>query len=179
MAFVKTSIVLVALFGVCMCSVLVPGVAPPLAPIAQFAPRVLAGPAVAVHPEPYDPAPQYAFAYNVQDQLTGDHKSQQETRDGDIVRGSYSLVEADGSLRTVIYTADPLNGFNAVVEKTPLVHKAAVVPAAPIAPFAPVPHALPAPVFPAPAAVPAFPAAVPAPAFPFASRVVAPVTRVF
>lgn len=24
--------------------------------------------------------------------------------------GSYSLVEADGSLRTVIYTADPVNG---------------------------------------------------------------------
>lgn len=152
-----------------MCSVLV---APPVAPLA---PRLLAAPAVAVHPEPYDPAPQYAFAYNVQDQLTGDHKSQQETRDGDIVRGSYSLVEADGSLRTVIYTADPLNGFNAVVEKTPLVHKAAVVPAAPIAPL---PHAVPAPVFPAPA-VPAFPAAVPAPAFPFASRVVAPATRLF
>lgn len=91
--------------------------------------------------------------------------------------GSYSLVEADGSLRTVIYTADPINGFNAVVEKTPLVHRAAV-PAAPIAPFAPVPHALPAPLLPAPA-VSAFPGAVPAPAFPFASRVVAPVTRVF
>lgn len=73
-----------------MCSVLVPGIAPPLAPIASLSPlatRVLAGPAVVAHPEPYDPAPQYAFAYNVQDQLTGDHKSQQETRDGDIVRG--------------------------------------------------------------------------------------------
>lgn len=75
---------MVALFGGSICSVLVPGIAPQFAPLA---PRVLAGPAVAVHPEPYDPAPQYAFAYNVQDQLTGDHKSQQETRDGDIVRG--------------------------------------------------------------------------------------------
>lgn len=71
---------MVALFGSCMCSVFAPGLAP-------FAPRVLAGPAVAVHPEPYDPAPQYAFAYNVQDSLTGDHKSQQETRDGDVVKG--------------------------------------------------------------------------------------------
>lgn len=71
-----------------MCSVLVPSaLAPPLAPLAPLAPRVLAGPAIAVRPEPYDPAPQYAFAYNVQDQLTGDHKSQQETRDGDVVKG--------------------------------------------------------------------------------------------
>lgn len=91
--------------------------------------------------------------------------------------GSYSLVEADGSLRTVIYTADPLNGFNAVVEKTPLVHKAAVVPAAPVTP---VPHALPTPVFSAPVA-PALTAAaaVPAPVFPFASHIVPPLTRVF
>lgn len=87
------------------------------------------------------------------------------------------MVEADGSLRTVIYTADPINGFNAVVEKTPLVHKAAV-PVVPHshafpAPIAPLPHALPAPTFGAPAA-PAFPHA-----FPFASHLVAPATRVF
>lgn len=68
----------------CLCGVLVPGFAP--------APRVLAGPAFGpaiVHPEPYDPAPQYAFAYNIQDSLTGDHKSQQETRDGDVVKGIF------------------------------------------------------------------------------------------
>lgn len=93
--------------------------------------------------------------------------------------GSYSLIEPDGSLRTVIYTADPLNGFNAIVEKTPLVHRSVGVPVAPVA------HALPAPVLPAPAAfpAPAFAApALPASPFPvpFGSRVVgAPVTRVF
>lgn len=60
------------------------------------APRVLAGPAFGpaiVHPEPFDPAPQYAFAYNIQDSLTGDHKSQQETRDGDVVKGINFLSE--------------------------------------------------------------------------------------
>lgn len=68
------------LFGVCLCGALLPAFGP--------VPRVFAGPAIAaVHPEPYDPAPQYAFAYNIQDSLTGDHKSQQETRDGDIVKG--------------------------------------------------------------------------------------------
>lgn len=35
----------------------------------------------------YDPAPQYAYAYNIQDSLTGDYKSQQESRDGDVVKG--------------------------------------------------------------------------------------------
>lgn len=28
--------------------------------------------------------------------------------------GQYSLVEPDGSIRTVDYTADPIHGFNAV-----------------------------------------------------------------
>lgn len=37
-------------------------------------------------------------------------------------------MEPDGSVRTVIYTADPINGFNAIVEKTPLVHAKAAVP---------------------------------------------------
>lgn len=80
------SVVLVTftyMFGVCLC-----GLLPAFAPV----PRVLAGPAIAaVHPEPYDPAPQYAFAYNIQDSLTGDHKSQQESRDGDVVKGILSF----------------------------------------------------------------------------------------
>lgn len=46
--------------------------------------------------------------------------------------GSYSLVEPDGTVRTVIYTADPINGFNAIVQRGPLVHKA-LVPVAPVA----------------------------------------------
>lgn len=51
-------------------------------------------------------------------------KSQHETRDGDVVKGQYSLVEPDGSIRTVDYTADKHNGFNAVVHKTePLNHQ--------------------------------------------------------
>lgn len=53
--------------------------------------------------------------------------------------GSYSLVEPDGTVRTVIYTADPINGFNAIVQRGPLVHKAVVpVAAAPAAVVAPV-----------------------------------------
>ncbi|XP_063234200.1 larval cuticle protein A2B-like [Bacillus rossius redtenbacheri] len=72
----------------------------------------------AAHDPYYDPNPQYNFAYSVQDAVTGDSKSQQESRQGDVVQGSYSLVEPDGHLRVVKYTADPVNGFNAVVERT-------------------------------------------------------------
>jgi Insect cuticle protein len=67
--------------------------------------------------------PKYSFNYGVNDPHTGDQKSQTETRDGDVVKGQYSLVEPDGSVRTVDYTADPVNGFNAVVSKSnPGVH---------------------------------------------------------
>jgi hypothetical protein len=62
--------------------------------------------------------PKYAFDYSVQDPHTGDAKSQWETRNGGTVRGRYTLVEPDGTLRTVDYTADDKNGFQAVVKKT-------------------------------------------------------------
>lgn len=61
--------------------------------------------------------PRYAFNYGVNDPHTGDVKHQEETRDGDVVKGSYSLVEPDGTIRVVEYTADDHNGFNAVVKK--------------------------------------------------------------
>ncbi|KAG8236201.1 hypothetical protein J437_LFUL015575 [Ladona fulva] len=60
----------------------------------------------------------YSFNYGVEDHHTGDIKSQHEEREGDVVKGSYSLHEADGTVRTVHYTADPHNGFNAVVERS-------------------------------------------------------------
>lgn len=42
--------------------------------------------------------------------------------------GQYSLVEPDGSIRTVDYTADPIHGFNAVVTKSgPTVHAQSLV----------------------------------------------------
>lgn len=52
------------------------------------------------------------------DGYTGDSKSAWEERDGDTVKGEYSVVEADGTIRTVSYTADDRNGFNAVVTRS-------------------------------------------------------------
>ncbi|XP_059052462.1 cuticle protein 8-like [Achroia grisella] len=73
--------------------------------------------------------PRYTFNYGVADGHTGDQKSQWESRDGDVVKGQYSLVEADGTIRTVNYSADDHNGFNAVVSRQgPAAHPAIASP---------------------------------------------------
>ncbi|XP_049799727.1 calphotin-like [Schistocerca nitens] len=105
------------------------------APAVRAAPVAAAAPAAVAAAE-YDPHPQYSYGYSVSDALTGDSKTHQESRDGDVVQGSYSLVEPDGSVRTVDYTADPVNGFNAVVHKEGGVHPPVAAPA-PVAVAAP------------------------------------------
>uniref|UniRef100_A0A2A4JPN9 Cuticle protein n=1 Tax=Heliothis virescens TaxID=7102 RepID=A0A2A4JPN9_HELVI len=91
------------------------------------------------------PNSNYGFNYAVNDPSTGDNKAQWETRNGDVVRGAYSLVEPDGNVRLVEYTADSLTGFNAIVKRTgpnvhsvslatPIVAKPIVETIAPIAP---------------------------------------------
>ncbi|XP_058449535.1 larval cuticle protein A2B-like [Malaya genurostris] len=72
------------------------------------------------HVEYPDSPAQYQFQYSVHDEHTGDIKSQQEERNGDDVRGQYTLIDADGHRRIVDYTADEHNGFNAVVRREPL-----------------------------------------------------------
>ncbi|CAH0557234.1 unnamed protein product [Brassicogethes aeneus] len=112
------------------------------APIAYSAPLIKAAPVVAVAAPvvktsvDYYAHPKYEFNYGVADAHTGDHKSQHEVRDGDVVKGSYTVAEPDGTLRTVHYTADDHNGFNAVVTRTGhAVHPVAIktVAVAPIA----------------------------------------------
>ncbi|CAH1168618.1 unnamed protein product, partial [Phyllotreta striolata] len=90
--------------------------------IIKAAPVVKAAPAV-----DYVAYPKYQFNYGVADSHTGDQKTQSEVRDGDVVKGQYSVVEPDGTVRTVTYTADDHNGFNAVVTRS----GHAVHPAAP------------------------------------------------
>ncbi|KAG5675710.1 hypothetical protein PVAND_005591 [Polypedilum vanderplanki] len=118
------------------------------------------------HHADYYAHPKYSFNYGVHDGLTGDVKSQSEVRDGGVVKGQYSLVEPDGSVRTVDYTADDINGFNAVVSKSaPTVHAKVVAAPAVVAHAAPVVAAHAAPVahaYAAPVAHAAYPAAYPA-----------------
>ncbi|CAH2230495.1 jg18598 [Pararge aegeria aegeria] len=88
--------------------------------------------------------PKYEFNYSVADGHTGDNKQQQESRDGDVVKGSYSFLEADGSVRSVHYSADDHSGFNAVVHNSAPTAAPAYVKAAPLLVKAPVYAAAPA-----------------------------------
>jgi Insect cuticle protein len=65
----------------------------------------------------YHHHPSYKFEYGVKDAHTGDHKSQWEHRDGDVVKGEYTLDEADGTKRVVKYSSDKKGGFHAHVER--------------------------------------------------------------
>jgi hypothetical protein len=120
--------------------------AAPVAKAIHAAPLAVAKTVVA---DDYDPNPQYSYGYSIQDGLTGDAKGHQESRSGDVVQGQYSLVEPDGAVRTVTYTADPVNGFNAVVDRQAPAVAVAKVHAAPVAYAAPAiakVHAAPAPL---------------------------------
>ncbi|KAJ2939699.1 hypothetical protein O0L34_g14418 [Tuta absoluta] len=113
----------------------------PVAKVAYAAPVAYHAPAQVYHAAPVvakvahyeeDSHPKYEYSYSVADHHTGDDKQQQESRDGDVVKGSYSFHEADGSIRTVEYTADDHNGFNAVVHNTAPTAAPVVVKAAPV-----------------------------------------------
>lgn len=99
----------------------------------------------------YSDPSSYNFEYAVADPITGDTKSQSETRTGDTVQGVYQLLEPDGTYRTVTYVADAVHGFRANVQKsgtpTTAIKSAAVVPVVPPAskPYYPYYPAHPAP----------------------------------
>ncbi|XP_011498111.1 PREDICTED: larval cuticle protein A2B-like [Ceratosolen solmsi marchali] len=104
MAFVISGLYLAAVLTLCSAVVVKPAL-----PIAND-----------VRPQLVEESvPRYSYGYDVRDEVTGDFKSQHETREGDIVRGGYSFIESDGSRRVVDYVSDPVNGFNAVVRKEP------------------------------------------------------------
>nr|WLQ70449.1 cuticular protein 19 [Myzus persicae] len=103
-----------------------------VAPVYHAAPAYHVAPAKAYVPaEPTNVPTPYSFVYSVNDPSTYDVKSQAESSDGNgNVKGFYSLLEADGSTRTVEYTADDYSGFNAVVKKEGGYASAAYKPAA-------------------------------------------------
>merc|ERR1711902_246384 len=81
---------------------------------AVVVPQRVATPVIVAEPEDSIPA-NYNFGYSVSDLVSGDAKTRQESRDGDKVTGSYSVADPDGRIRTVTYTADSVNGFQAKV----------------------------------------------------------------
>ncbi|CAO1353947.1 unnamed protein product [Diamesa hyperborea] len=70
----------------------------------------------------------YEFNYAVNEASTGDVHSQQEKAVNGAIQGSYQMNDADGFLRTVDYTADDVNGFQATVRREPLQHVKVIQP---------------------------------------------------
>ncbi|CAK1553786.1 unnamed protein product [Leptosia nina] len=87
-------------------------------PVVHPAPHQIIPEAIVEAQPEVEEKPHYLFAYSVVDSKTGDNKQHQESRDGDVVRGEYSLLESDGTVRRVEYIADPQKGFNAVVSRS-------------------------------------------------------------
>merc|ERR1711976_1019147 len=98
----------------------VPTVAPSVLParasvLPTSAPAIVPTIAQRLIPEEELVPANYNFGYSVSDVVSGDSKTRQETREGDLVTGSYSVADPDGRIRTVTYTADSVHGFQAKV----------------------------------------------------------------
>ncbi|KAL3288695.1 hypothetical protein HHI36_003129 [Cryptolaemus montrouzieri] len=68
--------------------------------------------------ESQQPSPEYEYGYSVNEPSTGDQKFHTESRRDNIVQGTYSLIEPDGSRRTVVYIAD-IYGFRVRMYRDP------------------------------------------------------------
>ncbi|KAI8428468.1 hypothetical protein MSG28_007279 [Choristoneura fumiferana] len=92
---------------------------PQAAPQPQYRPQPQyqpARPQETREPEDYDPHPSYQFGFDVNDDQYTNYQNRKEQREGDTIKGSYSVVDSDGFIRTVTYTADPKEGFKAEVQ---------------------------------------------------------------
>lgn len=63
--------------------------------------------------------PNYQFGFDVKDDEFTNYQNRKEVREGNQIKGSYSVVDSDGFIRTVTYTADPKEGFKAQVVREP------------------------------------------------------------
>ncbi|XP_041982860.1 larval cuticle protein A2B-like [Aricia agestis] len=70
--------------------------------------------------------PEYKYSYEIVDPTTGDTKSLHEIKHGNVVTGSYSVVDPDGTKRIVDYTADAKHGFQAVIRSEPTIRRKGV-----------------------------------------------------
>lgn len=69
--------------------------------------------------EEHDTNSSYQFGFDVKDDDNTNYQNRKEQRAGGKISGSYSVVDSDGYIRTVTYTADPKEGFKAEVVREP------------------------------------------------------------
>lgn len=58
----------------------------------------------------------YQFGFDVKDDYFTNYQNRKEQKENGKITGSYSVVDSDGYIRTVTYTADPKEGFKAEVK---------------------------------------------------------------
>lgn len=63
----------------------------------------------------FQPQP-YSFQYEVRDPPSGNDYGQQESSDGNVVRGEYRVLLPDSRTQIVKYTASDVTGYNADVQ---------------------------------------------------------------
>ncbi|XP_071534985.1 cuticle protein 19-like [Panulirus ornatus] len=63
----------------------------------------------------YEDGDPYAFQYGVNSDYTGTNFGQTEQSDGNVVKGSYSVLLPDSRKQTVNYIVDDINGYQAEV----------------------------------------------------------------
>jgi hypothetical protein len=69
--------------------------------------------------EEYSEPQSYQFGFDVKDDEFTNYQNRKEVKEGNVIKGSYSVVDSDGFIRTVTYTADPKEGFKAQVVREP------------------------------------------------------------
>jgi Insect cuticle protein len=94
----------------------------PAAPVSGYKPAPYKP--AAYKPAEYEGPAEYNFNYDVNAPETYDTKSQSESLKDGYTVGQYSLIDADGLRRTVDYTADDYNGFQATVRREPVGYSA-------------------------------------------------------
>lgn len=60
----------------------------------------------------------YQFGFDVKDDYFTNYQNRKEQKENGKITGSYSVVDSDGYIRTVTYTADPKEGFKAEVKSS-------------------------------------------------------------
>lgn len=94
----------------------------------------------------FDANPQYTYAYQVANDEKQTYITQEESRDGENVQGTYSFVDANGSLVTVKYTANDVDGYNETREVQENFVTIKALPVAKVAPaYKPAPRPVPRP----------------------------------
>ncbi|XP_047482586.1 cuticle protein 21-like [Penaeus chinensis] len=87
-----------------------------LAAVASAVPRPDSPPVYGAPPPTYkQPGMPFEFAYAVQDDYSGNNYAHQQTSDGHVTSGSYSVALPDGRTEIVEFTADHDNGYVANV----------------------------------------------------------------